>query len=56
MMKMIAVNHGAIRAGEVHSPRFGAEMLMSPIGRITKVVDVTDHASGTDPYYQGAKK
>jgi len=23
---------------------------------VTKVVDVTDHASGTDPYYQGAKK
>lgn len=30
--------------------------LLESIEELTQVVDVTDHASGTDPYYQSAKK
>ena len=30
--------------------------IKNAIPEITNVVDVTDHASGTDPYYQSAKK
>lgn len=31
-------------------------ILMESIPELTGVVDVTDHASGSDPYYQSAKK
>lgn len=31
-------------------------ILLDSIPELTGVVDVTDHASGTDPYYQAAKK
>jgi Fe/S biogenesis protein NfuA len=31
-------------------------ILLEAISDLTAVVDVTDHASGTDPYYQAAKK
>ncbi|MGQ0848302.1 MAG: NifU family protein [Actinomycetota bacterium] len=31
-------------------------ILMESIPEITEVIDVTDHASGTDPYYQRSKK
>jgi len=31
-------------------------ILVDSIPELTTVVDVTDHASGTDPYYQPAKK
>ena len=30
--------------------------LTEAIPEITKVVDVTDHASGSNPYYEQAKK
>ncbi len=31
-------------------------ILMSAVPEVTEVIDVTDHASGTDPYYASAKK
>ncbi|MDH5295311.1 MAG: NifU family protein, partial [Acidimicrobiia bacterium] len=31
-------------------------ILLEAIPELTSVVDVTDHASGSDPYYQAAKK
>jgi Fe/S biogenesis protein NfuA len=31
-------------------------MLVDAVPEITEVVDVTDHASGTNPYYESAKK
>ena len=31
-------------------------ILMESIPELTDIVDVTDHASGTDPYYQHSKK
>lgn len=31
-------------------------ILLDTIAELTEVVDVTDHASGSDPYYQAAKK
>ena len=31
-------------------------MILEQIPEVVGVVDVTDHASGTDPYYQSAKK
>lgn len=31
-------------------------ILMESIPELTDIVDVTDHASGTDPYYQSSKK
>jgi Fe/S biogenesis protein NfuA len=31
-------------------------ILMEAIPDLSGVIDVTDHASGTDPYYQAAKK
>jgi Fe/S biogenesis protein NfuA len=30
--------------------------ILDTVGEITEVVDVTDHASGTNPYYEAAKK
>ncbi len=32
------------------------KILLEAIPELTQVVDVTDHASGTDPYYQSQKK
>jgi Fe/S biogenesis protein NfuA len=32
------------------------KILLESIPELTEVVDVTDHASGTDPYYQSKKK
>jgi Fe/S biogenesis protein NfuA len=32
------------------------ETIRSNVPEITKVVDVTDHAEGTNPYYEQAKK
>ncbi len=32
------------------------QVLLEAIPELTEVVDVTDHASGTDPYYQSQKK
>jgi Fe/S biogenesis protein NfuA len=31
-------------------------ILVEAIPELVSVVDVTDHASGTDPYYQQSKK
>ena len=31
-------------------------ILLESIPELTDIVDVTDHASGTDPYYQTSKK
>jgi Fe/S biogenesis protein NfuA len=31
-------------------------LLLDLVPEITEVVDVTDHASGTNPYYEAAKK
>jgi Fe/S biogenesis protein NfuA len=31
-------------------------ILLDAIPAITEVVDVTDHAAGSDPYYQKSKK
>jgi Fe/S biogenesis protein NfuA len=31
-------------------------MIRESVTEITKVVDVTDHASGANPYYEPAKK
>ena len=31
-------------------------MIIEQIPAVAGVVDVTDHASGSDPYYQGSKK
>ena len=31
-------------------------ILKESIPEITEVIDVTDHASGEDPYYEAAKK
>ena len=30
--------------------------LLESVPEITEVVDVTDHASGSNPYYEAAKK
>jgi Fe/S biogenesis protein NfuA len=30
--------------------------LFESVPEITRVIDVTDHASGTNPYYEAAKK
>jgi Fe/S biogenesis protein NfuA len=30
--------------------------IMEAVPEVTRVVDVTDHASGTNPYYEPAKK
>lgn len=32
------------------------KILLESIDELTQVIDVTDHASGTDPYYQSQKK
>jgi len=30
--------------------------LRESVEEITRIIDVTDHASGTNPYYEAAKK
>ena len=32
------------------------KILLDSISELSQVVDVTDHASGEDPYYQSQKK
>jgi len=31
-------------------------MIMEQVPEVAGVIDVTDHASGSDPYYQSSKK